>query len=63
MERAICRQSASDASPGNTAKMGMYIGHDMNEQIDYNKARNFTPQVSWSSVRLQYSYGSYGPKY
>ncbi|CAL1143658.1 unnamed protein product [Cladocopium goreaui] len=23
---------------GNTAKMGMYIGHDMNEQIDYNKA-------------------------
>jgi hypothetical protein len=38
---------ASDASPGNTAKMGMYIGHDMNEQIDYNKARfYFTPEVS-----------------
>ena len=50
-----------DFSPGNTAKMGMYIGHDMNEQIDYNKARKKKRhRVSWSS---DYSYGSYGPKY
>lgn len=24
---------------GNTAKMGMYIGHEMNEQIDFNQAK------------------------
>lgn len=34
------------ASPGNTAKMGMYIGHDMNEQIDYDKARSRLPRGS-----------------
>ena len=37
---------------GNTAKMGMYIGHDMNEQIDYNKAL----VLSWRwSVQWDYA--------
>lgn len=40
-----------DFSPGNTAKMGMYIGHDMNEQIDYNKARKKNA-TGWVEVQI-----------
>ena len=38
---------------GNTAKMGMYIGHEMNEQIDFNQVGGLSREKWFDTHAVQ----------